>query len=294
MAELGQYDILPILRTATPGIYLDAGVLGEVLLPSRYVSGEMTPGNSVEVFLYRDSEDRLVAITERPRAVVGEFAVFRVTSVNRRVGAFLDWGLPKDLLLPFREQARPVAEGDRVVARVYLDAKSKRIVASTRLNRWLDKKPPSFRENQPVSFLIYSRSTLGYGAIIENAYSGLLYRDSVGALLRIGDEKRGFVRSIRPDGKIDLTLHKSRGNEITSLKRRLLLALEEAGGFLPFNDDSDPAAIRRHFGTSKKVFKRTLGTLLKEKIVRFERNGIRLVKRVDAAQSRPRPTRNRR
>ncbi len=293
MAEIGQYDVLPVVRLATPGAYLDAGELGEILLPSRYVTSEIVPGNSVEVFIYLDSEDRLVAITERPNAIAGEFALMRVVSVNQRIGAFLDWGIPKDLLLPHREQARPVRDGERVVVRVYLDAKSQRLVASTRLKRWLDKKKPSFRENQPVNFMIYSRSPLGYGAIIEGDYSGLLYEDDVSGKISIGSELQGFVRSIRADGKIDLTLHKNRGTRITSIKRRILWALEEKGGFLPFDDNSDPEQIRHAFGTSKKVFKRTLGTLYKERRIRFEKGGIRQMNPQEASQtsSRSKPTR---
>ena len=278
MAEIGQYDVLPINRLATPGAYLDAGELGEILLPSRYLTSEMVPGNSVEVFIYLDSEDRLVAVTERPNAVVGEFAVMKVISVNSRIGAFLDWGIPKDLLLPHREQVRPVRDGDLVVVYVYLDKKSRRLVASTRLKRWLDQKKPSFRENQPVNLLVYSRTPLGYGAIIEGAYSGLLYADDVAGKIMIGSEMQGYVRSIRDDGKIDLTLHKTRGSRITSIKRRILWALEEKGGWLPFNDTSDPEEIRQAFGASKKVFKRTLGTLYKDRRIRFEKNGIRLIK----------------
>lgn len=277
MAELGQYDVLTILRVAPPGAYLDAGALGEVLLPQSYLSEDMEPGKTVEVFLYLDSEDRPVATTERPHLVGGEFGVLRVTSVNRRIGAFLDWGLPKDLLLPHREQARPVKVGDRVVVYVYLDQRSNRLVATTRLNRVLDKKPAPFRENQPVNLMIAARTPLGYRAIIENAYSGLLYGDDVSERLKIGSSLQGYVRSIRSDGKIDLTLHRTRGSRITSIKRRILVSLEEKGGWLPFDDNSDPETIREAFGTSKKVFKRTLGTLYKERKIRFEKRGIRLL-----------------
>ena len=279
MAEIGQYDVLPINRLATPGAYLDAGELGEILLPGRYLTPEMVPGRSVEVFIYLDSEDRLVAITERPKAVAGEFAVMNVVSVNRRIGAFLDWGIPKDLLLPHREQVRPVSEGDRVVVHVYLDSKSRRLVATTRLKRFLDKKRSNFLENQPVNLMIYSRTPLGYGAIIEGAYSGLLYSDDVTGRLSVGTTLQGYIRSVRSDGKIDLTLHRTRGSKITSIKRKILVALEDNQGWLPLNDKSDPDEIQRVFGASKKVFKRTIGTLYKERRVRFERNGIRLVEK---------------
>ena len=279
MAEIGQFDVLPILRLAAPGAYLDAGELGEILLPRRYLTEEMRDGTQTEVFISLDSEDRLVATTQRPKLVAGEFGQLRVVSVNRRVGAFLDWGLPKDLLLPHREQARPVKEGERVVAHVYLDSKSRRLVASTRLRRWLDKKKPSFRENQPVNFLISGKTPMGYSAIIENAYSGLLYADDVSRRLSIGEIVQGYIRSVRVDGKIDLTLHRTRGNRITSVKRQILIALEQGNGWLPYNDDSDPRAIRDAFGTSKKVFKRRLGTLYKERRIRFEGKGIRAIER---------------
>lgn len=277
MAEIGQYDILPINRLATPGAYLDGGNLGEILLPGRYLTPEMEPGKSVEVFLYLDSEDRLTAITERPKLVVGEFGKLRVVSVNRRVGAFLDWGLPKDLLLPFREQHRPVKEGDRVVVYVHLDKRSQRIVASSRLKQWLDQKKSSLREGQQVNLMIAGRTPLGYSTIIEGAYSGLLYADDVPMNLVIGSEIKGYVKAIRSDGKIDLTLFRTRGSRMTSIKRRILAGLEENGGFLALNDSSNPDSIRRQFGTSKKVFKRTLGTLYKERRIRFDKDGIRLI-----------------
>lgn len=277
MDQIGQYDVLPIVRILKQGAYLEAGSLGEILLPSRYVTKEMAVGKSVEVFVYLDSEDRLVAITKRPFAVAGEFAVMRVVSVHHKMGAFLDWGIPKDLLLPFREQRRPVKEGERVMAYVYVDSKTGRLVASTRLQRWLDKKKPSFRENQPVNFLVSGRSPLGYGAIIEGAYSGLLYADDGAVKLKVGDEKQGFIRSIRSDGKIDLTLHRNRGSRITSLKRRIIEGLESNNGWLPYNDQTPPGVIQEAFGASKKVFKRTVGTLYKERRIRFEKNGIRLV-----------------
>ena len=186
MAILGKRNILSIVRASAPGLYLDGGELGEILLPGRYIPADLKPKDKLDVFVYRDSEDRLVATTETPHAVVGEFACLKVKVVNQNVGAFLDWGLAKDLLLPFREQEIPVRAGQRVVVFVCLDVKTDRIVATTRLNRHLNRETPAYRNGQPVNLLITGRTPLGYNAIVENAHRGLLYHNNLAAPLEVG------------------------------------------------------------------------------------------------------------
>jgi predicted RNA-binding protein (virulence factor B family) len=277
MASIGKRNTLSIERASSPGLYLNGGELGEILLPGRYIPSDVKPGARLDVFVYLDSEDRLVATTETPRAMVGEFAHLKVISVHPRVGAFLDWGLPKDLLLPFREQDFPVRVGQWVVAYVYLDAHTNRIVATTRLHRHLNRDETTYREGQPVNFLITGKTPLGYNAIVENAHRGLLYHDNLAAPLLAGQRLKGFIRTVRPGGKLDLSLDASGYKRVAPLKDRIVEALESHGGRLAFDDDSSPEAIREKFGSSKKAFKQALGALYKSRRIRFANPGIQLL-----------------
>lgn len=277
MAILGKRNTLSIVRESTPGLYLDGGELGEILLPGRYIPAYLKPKDQLDVFVYRDSEDRLVATTEIPLATVGEFAALKVVSINDRVGAFLDWGLAKDLLLPFREQEKPVRVGQRIVVFVYLDPKSERIVASTRLRRHLSQDRPLYRNSQPVELLITGASPLGYQAIVENAHSGLLYRDNIATPLQIGQKLKAFVRNIRPDDQIDLSLDASGYKRVAPLTEQIVAALEKNGGKLAFDDNSSPEAIRQKFSVSKKAFKQALGKLYKARRIGFTNPGITLL-----------------
>ncbi len=277
MATIGRRNILSIVRESAPGLYLDGGELGEILLPGRYIPRGLKAGDKLDVFLYLDSEDRLVATTEMPHAMVGEFAYLEVVSVNLRVGAFLNWGLPKDLLLPFREQESPVRVGQKVVVAIYLDSKSNRIVASARLHRHLSREPARYSAGQRVSLFITSETPLGYSAIVENSHRGLLYRDQISAPLAIGQNVQGFVRNVTPSGKIDLSLDASGYKRVASLQQQIVQALEQNGGSMAFDDDSSPEAIRQAFGVSKKAFKQALGALYKSRRVRFLKPGIELL-----------------
>jgi predicted RNA-binding protein (virulence factor B family) len=277
MAILGKRNILSIVRESAPGLYLDGGELGEILLPGRYIPAGLKPKDKLDVFVYRDSEDRLVATTETPLAMVGEFACLKVISVNQNIGAFLDWGLAKDLLLPFREQEIPARVGQPVVVYVCLDVKTNRILATARLNRHLNRDTPAYRSGQPVNFLITGKTLLGYNAIVENAHRGLLYHDNLAAPLTAGQKLKGFVRTVRSGGKIDLSLDASGYKRVAALTDQIVQALERNGGQLAFDDDSSPAAIRQTFGVSKKAFKQALGKLYKARRIRFQNPGIQLL-----------------
>jgi predicted RNA-binding protein (virulence factor B family) len=205
---------------------------------------------------------------------VGEFATLEVVSVNRNIGAFLNWGLLKDLLLPFREQAEPVRVGDKVVAYIMVDEKTDRIIATTRLNRHLSRERPAFRLQQPVSLLITARTPLGYNAIIEGTHLGLLYHSNVGAPLQVGQQVKGFIAAVHPGGKIDLSLDASGYQRVASLTDRILEALKNNGGRLDFDDDTPPERIRSAFDASKKAFKQALGALYKQRRIRFTNPGI--------------------
>ena len=277
MAILGKRNTLSIVRESTPGLYLDGGELGEILLPGRYIPSNLKAKDKLDVFVYRDSEDRLVATTEIPHATVGEFAAMRVVSINDRVGAFLDWGLAKDLLLPFREQEKMVRVGQKVVVFVYLDPKSERIVASARLHRHLSQERPLYRNSQPVNLLITGASPLGYQALVENAHLGLLYRDNITTPLQIGQKLKAFVRNIRPNDQIDLSLDAAGYKRVAPLTDQIVQAIENNGGKLAFDDDSSPEAIRQKFSVSKKAFKQALGKLYKSRRISFTKPGIQLL-----------------
>ena len=278
MTQIGKRNSLPVLHSTPNGVYLDAGELGEILLPNRYIPRGTELGQALDVFIYRDSEDRLVATTEQPLAMVGEFATLEVVSVNRNIGAFLNWGLPKDLLLPFREQGEQrVSPGEKVLVYVMLDDKTDRIIASMRLNRHLSKERPPFKVKQEVRLLIAARTPLGYNAIIEGTHLGLLYHSNVGAPLQIGQQVKGYVMMYHPGGKIDLSLDASGYQRVASLTDKILDALKQNGGKLPFDDDSPPEQIRAAFDASKKAFKQAVGALYRQRRLVFTNPGIQLV-----------------
>jgi predicted RNA-binding protein (virulence factor B family) len=277
MAIIGKRNILSVVRASQPGLYLDGGELGEILLPGRYIPKDLKPKDKLDVFVYRDSEDRLVATTETPNAMVGEFACMKVILIHPNIGAFLDWGLSKDLLLPFREQEFPVRVGDKVIVYVCLDVTTKRILATTRLTRHLHREPPAYRDGQPVNILVTGRSPLGYNAIVENAHRGLLYKSDLATPLEIGLKTKGFVRTVRSGGKIDLALDASGYKRVAPLTNQIVEALQASGGKLNFDDDSTPVAIREKFGVSKKAFKQALGKLYKTRRIAFTKPGIQLL-----------------
>jgi len=276
MAEIGRLNSLTILRRTPQGFYLDGAEHGDILLPSRYITPTMQEGEHLTVFVYRDSEDRLIATTERPGAIAGDFACLEVTSVHPKVGAFLDWGLSKDLLLPFREQTKPVRTGQKVLVKVVLDPKSERIIATMRLNRWLEKQVPRYRKGQSVRLWLIDKSPMGWNALVNESHMGLLYHDESTTSLSSGIKIKGYIQRMREDGKIDLTPNPDRGARVTTLSTRILETLKQNKGFLPLNDKSAPEEIRDTFGVSKKDFKQTIGNLYRERKISIDPNGIRL------------------
>ena len=277
MASLGKIDRLFVVRLATPGAFLDGGELGEILLPGRYVPRGTITGESFEVFVHRDSEDRLVATTERPLAEVGQFAALKVVASDPRRGAFLDWGLSKDLLLPVREQEKRVETGQRVVVCVLVDGRSDRIIASSRITRHLSAVPAHYAENQPVDLLVAGQTTLGYKAIIDGAHLGLLYHNELPGPLEVGQRIKGYVRAVRADGKIDLSLNAAGYRRVLPLKEQILDALRKSGGTLPYGDASSPGQIRSAFACSKKAFKQAIGALYREQLIVIGENSIQEV-----------------
>lgn len=283
MALLGKINILTVLKDAPPGLYLDGGDLGEILLPGDSIPTGAGPDDELQVFLYRDSEDRLVATTHDPLACVGDFAALKVKQVHPTIGAFLDWGLNKDLLLPMREQERRVHKGDIVVVFVFIDEVSQRIIATTRWREHLSATPPNYSEGAPVSLLIAGESPLGYNAIVDNTHVGLLFRSELGSALQVGDKCKGYVRNVRPDGKLDLGLDPEGYQRIAPLADRILTALRSQDSKLPVHEGSSPEDIRAAFQTSKKAFKQAIGNLYRQRLI--EINGADIVLRKSEPRS---------
>lgn len=276
MIKIGETVQLNVVKIVEFGCYLDAEELGEVLLPKKYMPQDLSIGNSIKVFLYLDSEDRPVATTQTPKAVVGEFAYLKVVAVND-VGAFLDWGLEKDVLVPFAEQHRPMEVGRSYLVYLYLDKIDGRITASSKINKFLDdEKPHHFKPRQVVDLIIANSTDLGYKVIINHSHWGVLYKDEVFQRLSFGQYKKGYIKHIRPDGKIDLSLQG--GQETRDKYAKIIINyLKKQNGFAPLHDKSDPQLISELFGMSKGAFKKAIGGLYKSKIISIEKDGIRLL-----------------
>jgi len=272
MFEIGKTASLEVLRTVPMGLILGSAD-HEVLLPTRYVPEGTSPGDVLEVFVYTDSEDRPVATTERPLAQADEFACLRVVSVGN-VGAFLDWGLPKDLLLPFRSQLGRVRPEQRVFVRVFCDPVSNRPVATAKVERFLENPPDDLEEGQSVDLLPYEETPLGIKVVVDGRFGGLLYREAGDSPLEIGASVRGYVQRIRADGKVDLRLEQSGKAGREDARDVVLAALLDAGGRLDLTDRSDPEDIRRVLGLSKKAFKRAVGVLYRERRIRITETSI--------------------
>ncbi|MGB0392000.1 MAG: CvfB family protein [Salibacteraceae bacterium] len=291
--ELGEFNKLHILRFRSNGCYLGKwdgdpseitddvdpaeNPFGEgVLLPQRYVKDDMKLGDEVNVFLYTDSEDRIVATTEKPKIILHEFAPLRVKSVTA-VGAFLDWGLQKDLFVPYAEQAKRLEEGNTNVVFLYLDAETERLVGTTKIDNVLDNEELIVEEKQEVKILVYKETPLGFKAIINDENVGLLYRSELNQRVRIGEYYTAYVKKIREDNKIDLTLDIQGAEIIEPSAKALLIKIQAEHGFVPFNDKSNPEDIREYFKMSKKTFKKAVGSLYKDRLIEIKEDGIHLV-----------------
>ena len=275
MAEIGKINTLKVVRETGNGVYLDGENLGEILMPQKFVTADVKTAGQVEVFIYTDSEDRLVATTEQPLAKVGEFAFLKVSATSR-FGAFLDWGLPKDLLVPHSEQKVKMLERQSYLVFVYLDKITNRIVASAKVDKFLDNTPPEYNTGQAVDLLIAGKTELGYKAIVNNEHWGILYKDQVFKPLASGDKITGYVNKIREDDKIDLLAEKPGYEKIDAISAAILKALEENRGFIALSDNSSPEMIQAMLGISKKNFKKAIGNLYKQRIIEFKSDGIKL------------------
>lgn len=275
MVEIGKYNTLTVVKVVDFGVYLDGGEWGEILMPKEYVPANCFPDDEVNVFVYFDSEDRIVATTEVPAIQVGEFAYLKVVAVSQ-VGAFLDWGLRKDLLVPFREQRDPMVEGKYYLVYAYEDKASHRIAASTKIDKYLDQVFPEYEPKQEVDLLIARKTDLGYAVIINNEHWGLVYDNEIFQPLKIGQRTKGYIKAIREDEKLDVSLQAPGYAKIEGLAGVVLEKLKDYNGVLDLSDKSEPEEIYRVFGCSKKNYKKALGTLLKQGFIEISDKEVRL------------------
>ncbi|WP_374958129.1 S1 RNA-binding domain-containing protein [Gilvibacter sp.] len=274
--ELGRYNTLEIIRETDPGLYLADQEGNEVLLPHKYKPETYKEGDSIEVFVYRDNEARLIATTLKPKAEVGEFAYLRCSQQTNH-GAFMEWGIEKDLFVPFKEQARKMTPGSWYTVYIYIDPKTERLVGSSKTKKYLSNDNVELNKYDKVDILITHITERGANAIVNGKHDGLIYIENIFEDIRSGDRLPAYVKKIRPDNKIDLLLQPEGYRSIAPNADYLLEELEMAGGFLALTDKSDPEQIKELLGMSKKSFKKALGTLYKARKVKIEEDGISLI-----------------
>jgi len=280
LANIGRNNLLEVIKLENHGAYLQGGWLGEILLPKRYVPEDCEIGDPLNVFIYLDSEDRYIATTQTPKAQVGEVAYLKCISVNQ-TGAFFDWGLPKDLLVPFSEQHKPLKEGVSYLVYLFSDDETHRIAGSTKLNKYIERNPGGYIQGQAVTLHINEKTDIGYSAIIDHHDWGVLFYSDVVKPLKIGQKVSGFIKRIREDGKIDLSLHAPGFAKIDSLAEIVLALLHKNSGYLALSDKSPPEDIYEKLSASKKSYKTAIGTLYKKKLIRIEKDGIYLISHTD-------------
>ena len=273
---LGKYNQLEVVKEVDFGVYLNGGDDGEILLPSRYVPEGCKPGDMLNVFIYLDNEERLIATTLQPKVQVDEFACLEVAWVNE-FGAFLDWGLMKDLFVPFREQKMKMQKGHRYVVHAHVDEDSYRIMASAKVEKFLSKEMPPYQPGEEVEVMAWQKTDLGFKVIVDNLYGGLVYQKEIYKPLEPGMKMTAYVRQVREDGKIDLTLQKDGLQKVGDFAEVLLQFIKDQGGHTHLNDKSAAEDIYEAFGVSKKTFKKAVGDLYKKRLILLVEDGIRLV-----------------
>jgi len=277
MLEIGKWNSLEVSKLVDFGVYLLGDVHDpEILLPKRYAPKDCKPGDILDVFIYFDSEDRIIATTRKPKAMVGQVAYLKAVAVTK-IGAFLDWGLEKDLFVPFKEQNQKMQAGYSYLVYIYVDDRTERIAASSRLNRWLDSDPADLQMGQEVELIISNKTEMGFNAIINNRFKGFIFENDIFQELKTGQQVNGFIKKIREDKKIDLMLQRPGYENIDQHIKIIYKYLLDNDGFLPLNDKSDPADISSKFAMSKKNFKKAIGSLYKKKAISISDNGIRII-----------------
>lgn len=273
--SLGKMNRMTVSRKVDFGLYLDGGSTGDILLPKRYVPKGTKVGDELEVFIYLDQEERPIATTQKPLAMVGDFAFLNVAWTNEH-GAFLDWGLMKDVFCPFREQKMRMEKDRSYIVHIHVDEDSYRIMASAKIEKFLSKNFPEYKQNEEVGILVWQKTDLGFKVIVDNKFQGLVYDNQIFRELHTGDRLKGFVATVRPDGKLDIMLQKQGREQTLDFSERLHEYLFYHDGYCPFTDKSPAEDIYNEFHVSKKVFKRAVGDLYKQRIISIAPDGIEL------------------
>jgi uncharacterized protein len=276
MLFIGKYNYLTIERVTSVGMFLSDVEGEEVLLPNQYITDDMQVGDQIKVFVYLDSEDRPVATTQTPKIIRNEFAFLEVKDVSEH-GAFLDWGLIKDLFVPFREQPKPMEIGEKYVVFLYLDQKTQRLLASAKIDKFLESERLTVAEGDEVDLIVWQKTDLGYNVVVNQYHKGLIYANEVFQPLQIGDSLKGYVKKIREENKLDISLQKTGYEVVEPIAKQILEEVEKGKGFLALSDSSSPEDIYNKLKISKKVFKKAIGGLYKQGIIRIKEDGIYLI-----------------
>jgi len=275
MSYLGTTQTLFVKEVSNEGAYLDGHDLGEVFLPKQEIKHELEAGDSISVFIFLDNANLATATTKKPHGQVGEYALLRVKEINS-IGAFLDWGLEKDVLTPFNEQKPRMQEGHSYLVRLYLDNASQRICASNNFNRFLSKDEPQYTHLQEVDLIVAGKTDIGYKVLIEESHFGVVFYNMVFKSLFVGQKLKGFIQKVREDGKIDVVLEKPGMGKVSDLGETIMQKLKNEGGVIPLGDKSEPEAIKKMFSTSKANYKKAIGGLFKQELIDIEAKSIRL------------------
>jgi len=277
MVQVGRFNTLKVVKQVDFGFYLDGGQ-DEILLPTRFVPPGLKDGDDLEVFIYHDSESRLIATTQHPLGVVGDIVMLKVVSTTQQ-GAFLDWGLMKDIFVPLSQQDERMQEGESYLVMIYLDEQTGRVAATQKFARFIKNEELTVKELDPVEMIVFQKTDLGYKVIINNKHMGVLHYSEVFRELQYGENVKGFIKKILPENKIDVVLGERGYKKAENERDRILQLLEENNGYLPYNDKSAPEDIYKFFGISKKTFKMTVGGLYKERKIEITKTGIKLLEK---------------
>jgi uncharacterized protein len=275
MIKVGEYNLLPVHRIVEFGVFLDDGKEG-LLLPKRFIPARTKAGDIINVFVYHDSEDRLIATTQKPKAIVGEIVLLQAVTVTQQ-GAFLDWGLMKDLFVPRSKQLSGMRIGGEYLVKIYIDEQTGRVAATEKLEPLLSNDSLTVQEKDIVHLTVYRKTDIGYVVIINNLHTGVLHTNEVYRDINVGDQFEGFIKTIRPDNKIDVAAGKPGYQRVEDETEKILRLLKNNNGYLPYYDKSSPEDIYSFFGMSKKTFKMTTGSLYKQKKIVFTDTGIKLI-----------------
>ncbi|MES2568169.1 MAG: S1-like domain-containing RNA-binding protein [Bacteroidota bacterium] len=283
MIKIGKTNALTILRQTPPGMYLGNDESEVVLLPNKYIEPDFKVGDQIDVFIYKDSEDRIIATRLKPYAEVNQFAFLNVSEASK-VGAFLDWGLEKDLFVPFKEQKQKMIEGHNYVVYIYLDELTERIVASSKINKFISNETLEVEQGEEVDLLVYNETDLGFTCVINGMHKGLIYHNDVFTDLAIGDTTKGFIKMIREGNLIDLSLQNIGFKNVLSSTEKILEYLNAHDGYLELTDKSSPDLIERRFDMSKSTFKKSIGVLYRQRKVTLHDDGVRLLEQKEGEE----------